>query len=85
MTYSEEERNTIFVNENITHIVVLCIFESDNIFYVSIHYITLRVSQTRQKETVHYCIICKKRLADIFQFNGEFCCECWQRRTETSV
>jgi hypothetical protein len=85
MTYSEEERNTIFVNENITHNVVLCIFESDNIFYVSIHYITLRVSQTRQKETVHYCIICKKRLADIFQFNGEFCCECWQRRTETSV
>jgi hypothetical protein len=85
MTYSEEERNTIFVNENITHIVVLCIFESDNIFYVSIHYITLRVSQTRQKETVHYCIICKKRLADIFQFNGEFCCECLQRRTETSV
>jgi hypothetical protein len=86
MTYSDEEqKNTIFVNENFIHNVILCIFERDNIFYAPMSHIILRVSQTRQKENVHYCIICKKRLADIFQFNGEFCCECWQRRTETSV
>lgn len=74
-----------FVNENFTHNAILCIFERDKIFFVPGGYIIMRVSQTKQKEDVQYCIICKKRLADIFQFNGEFCCECWQRRTETSV
>lgn len=81
MTYSEEEQKVLFLfNENFTHNVILCIFESDNIIYASMGYIILRVSQTRQKENAHHGIICKKRLGGIFRFNEEFCCECWQRR-----
>jgi hypothetical protein len=86
MTYSEEEQKILFLfNENFTHNVILCIFENDNIINAPMGYIILRVSQTRQKETAHHYIICKKRLADIFQFNEEFCCDYWQRRTEMSV
>ena len=50
-----------FVNENFTHNAILCIFERDNIFFVPIGYIIMRVSQTKQKEDVQYCIICKKK------------------------
>jgi hypothetical protein len=61
MTYSEEEQKVLFLfNENFTHNVILCIFESDNIINAPMDYIILRVSQTRQKENAHHYIICKK-------------------------
>jgi len=31
------------------------------------------------------CINCKKKPAEIFQVNGEFCLECWQAITHTNA
>ena len=44
-----------------TKILYFVINERDNIFFVPIGYIIMRVSQTKQKEDVQYCIICKKK------------------------
>jgi hypothetical protein len=44
----------------ISHIIWFSAYLRDNIINAPMGYIILRVSQTRQKENAHHCIICKK-------------------------
>ena len=32
-----------------------------------------------------YCNNCKHKIAEIFQFNGDYCLECWQDYTHPNI
>jgi len=32
-----------------------------------------------------YCNNCKSKVAEIFQFNGDYCLECWQDYTHPNI